>query len=99
MATYRSVHLLRLFSSNCAKLNNRLTNSVLAHRFTHSTSTVELKNKVESNESEPLKDEQAYDMIHKLTDGDRATLTKALNQYESNKIKSKIQGMKTSFYF
>lgn len=46
-----------------------------------------------------LTDYQAFDMIHKLTDEDRGALTKALNQYESNKIKSKFQGMDFVFFF
>lgn len=44
-----------------------------------------------------LTDVQAYDMIHQLDDAERAALTKAINQYESNKIKSKFQGEKLSY--
>lgn len=35
---------------------------------------------------------QAYDMIHKLTAHERQSLKNALNQYESDQVKSKFQG-------
>lgn len=44
-----------------------------------------------------LTDVQAYDMIHQLSDAERAAVTKAINQYESNKIKSQFQGKKNVF--
>lgn len=37
---------------------------------------------------------QAYDMIHKLTAHERQSLKNALNQYESDQVKSKFQGKK-----
>lgn len=43
-------------------------------------------------EYDTLTEYQAYDMIHKLSDNDRLSLSKALNNYESDKIKSKFQG-------
>lgn len=46
-----------------------------------------------------LTDVQAYDMIHQLSDAERAAVTKAINQYESNKIKSKFQGKKWQIAF
>lgn len=35
---------------------------------------------------------QAYDMIHKLSDNDRKSLSNALSRYDSEKTKSKFQG-------
>lgn len=43
-------------------------------------------------EYDTLSEFQAYDMIHKLSNNDRASLLKALNKYNSDKIKSKFQG-------
>lgn len=39
-----------------------------------------------------LTEYHAYDMIHRLSDNDRASLSKALSKYNSDKIKSKFQG-------
>lgn len=39
---------------------------------------------------------QAYDMIHKLTDQERGSLKNALNQYESDIVKTKFQGKRIS---
>lgn len=50
-----------------------------------------LRNK-ETNPNEVISDYQAYDMVYKLTDKERASLKKALNQYESDQVKSKFQG-------
>lgn len=36
---------------------------------------------------------QAYDMIHKLSDNDRKSLLNALSRYDSEKTKSKFQGI------
>lgn len=71
------------FSLQCRKA---FTNGLIQKlSYANKTSKADDKN-------ESLTDYQAYDMVHKLTDGDRAALTKALNQFESNKIKSKFQG-------
>lgn len=43
-------------------------------------------------EYDTLTEYHAYDMIHKLSDNDRASLLKALSKYNSDKIKSKFQG-------
>lgn len=43
-------------------------------------------------EYDTLTEYHAYDMIHKLSENDRASLLKALNKYNSDKIKSKFQG-------
>lgn len=43
-------------------------------------------------EYDTLTEYHAYDMIHKLSDNDRASLSKALSKYNSDKIKSKFQG-------
>lgn len=47
-----------------------------------------------SNNGEPdtLTEYHAYDMIHKLSDDERISLSKALSKFESDKIKSKFQG-------
>lgn len=42
---------------------------------------------------------QAYDMIHKLTEQERESLKNALNQYESDIVRSKFQGKKAFFIF
>lgn len=43
-------------------------------------------------EYDTLTEYHAYDMIHKLSENDRASLLKALNKFNSDKIKSKFQG-------
>lgn len=43
-------------------------------------------------EYDTLTEYQAYDMIHKLSDSDRTSLSSALNKFDSEKIKSKLQG-------
>lgn len=43
-------------------------------------------------DSDTLTEYQAYDMIHKLSDNERASLSSAINKYDSEKIKSKFQG-------
>lgn len=43
-------------------------------------------------EYDTLTEYHAYDMIHKLSDNDRAFLSKALSRYNSEKTKSKFQG-------
>lgn len=43
-------------------------------------------------EYDTLTEYHAYDMIHKLSENDRASLLKALNKYNSDRIKSKFQG-------
>lgn len=43
-------------------------------------------------EYDMLTEYHAYDMIYKLSDNDRASLSKALSKYDSDKIKSKFQG-------
>lgn len=42
---------------------------------------------------------QAYDMIHKLTEQERESLKNALNQYESDIVRSKFQGKQTFHFF
>lgn len=42
-----------------------------------------------TSQTDTLTEDQAYDMIHKLSDNDRASLSKALNSFEK---KSKFQG-------
>lgn len=39
-----------------------------------------------------LTEYHAFDMIHKLSDNDRKSLSKALSRYDSEKTKSKFQG-------
>lgn len=39
-----------------------------------------------------LTEYQAYDMIHKLSEKDRVSLSKALSKFDSEKTKSKFQG-------
>lgn len=39
-----------------------------------------------------LTEYSAYDMIHKLSDNDRKSLSKALSRFDSEKTKSKFQG-------
>lgn len=39
-----------------------------------------------------LTEYHAYDMIHKLSDNDRKSLSRALSRYDSEKTKSKFQG-------
>lgn len=46
-------------------------------------------------EYDTLTEYHAYDMIHKLSDNDRASLLKALSKYNSDKVKSKFQGNKS----
>lgn len=46
----------------------------------------------DTGDSDTLTEYQAYDMIHKLNDNERASLSSALNKYDSEKIKSKFQG-------
>lgn len=43
-------------------------------------------------EYDTLTEYQAYDMIHKLSDSDRVSLSSALNKFDSELIKSKFQG-------
>lgn len=61
---------------------------------TKSTETKTANTNPTSNigEYDTLTEYQAYDMIHKLSDNDRLSLSKALNNYESDKIKTKFQG-------
>lgn len=67
--------------------------------FTHSTVKHTEKSSTNATHQTPnigeydtLTEYHAYDMIHKLSDNDRASLSKALNKYDSDKIKSKFQG-------
>lgn len=50
------------------------------------------KNTTNIGEYNTLTEYQAYDMIHKLSDNDRASLSSALNKFDSELIKSKFQG-------
>lgn len=43
-------------------------------------------------EYDTLTEYHAYDMIFKLSDNDRKALSNALNKYDSEKFKSKLQG-------
>lgn len=67
-----------------------------SYRFlTHSTANHSEKLSSETpriGEYDTLTEYHAYDMIHKLSDNDRASLSKALSKYDSEKIKSKFQG-------
>lgn len=50
------------------------------------------KNTTNIGEYDTITEYQAYDMIHKLSDKDRASLSSALNKFDSELIKSKFQG-------
>lgn len=84
---------------------NHTTNtaSIFSRYLTHSAVThcnVKPTNQTQNiGEYDTLTEYHAYDMIHKLSDNDRKSLSKALNKYESEKIKSKFQGNCWSVYF
>lgn len=82
-------------TANTASIFSRyLTHSAVAHcnvKPTNQTQNI--------GEYDTLTEYHAYDMIHKLSDNDRKSLSKALNKYESEKIKSKFQGNFWSVYF
>lgn len=72
-------------------------NSYNSYRFiTHSSAKRSEKPSAETNQStngeNELTEYHAYDMIHKLSDNERASLSKALSKFNSDKIKSKFQG-------
>lgn len=73
-------------------LHNQMLSSMPLTRSLSTTGNDASKPTTNSN---ALTDVQAFDMIHQLSDADRAALTKAINQYESNKIKTKFQGKHT----
>lgn len=73
--------------------------SVLSVPLTRSLATTANDESKLTNDGTTLTDVQAYDMIHQLSDAERAAVTKAINQYESNKIKSKFQGKKAKVHF
>lgn len=66
-----------------------LTNSAV-HYGEKSSSAADQTRSI--GEYDTLTEYHAYDMIHKLSDNDRASLSKALNRYGSEKVKSKLQG-------
>lgn len=70
----------------------RQRNIRLSVPLTRSIATTKDDTSKLSSNGSTLSDVQAYDMIHQLNDAERATLTKAIKQYESNKTKSKLQG-------
>lgn len=73
-----------------------LTNSAV-HYGEKSSSAADQTRSI--GEYDTLTEYHAYDMIHKLSDNDRASLSKALNRYGSEKVKSKLQGNYRSMYF
>lgn len=66
-------------STGTTNLNDNVTNT---------------KGATDIGENDTLTEYQAYDMIHKLSDNERVSLSSALNKYDSEKIKSKFQGMR-----
>lgn len=71
-------HRLIMCSASAAKHSDESSSA------THPTPNI--------GEYDTLTEYHAYDMIHKLSDNDRASLLKALNKYNSDKIKTKFQG-------
>lgn len=54
-------------------------------------STIEGKNNLQTSAS--ISKYQVYEMVHKLTDDERLSLKQALNQYESDEVKAKLEGI------
>lgn len=75
----------------------RYLTSSAAHNGEKSSSAADQTRSI--GEYDTLTEYHAYDMIHKLSDNDRASLSKALNRYGSEKVKSKLQGNFRSMYF
>lgn len=78
-----------LNASVISKLIDKQT-TCIAYRFV-SYSSSNHSNKTQ-NVGDTLTEYNAYDMIHKLSDNERVSLSKALNKYNSDKTKSKLQG-------
>lgn len=68
--------------------------SVVSVPLTRSFTTTRNDANKLTTDGSTLTDVQAYDMIHQLSDAERAAVTKAINQYESHKNKSNFQGEK-----
>lgn len=63
-----------------------------AAKYRDQSSTIASDQTAKIGEYDTLTEYHAYDMIHKLSDKDRTSLSKAISRYDSEKIKSKFQG-------
>lgn len=81
-----SVYSYRYFTKSTINYKNTESSAQFTTKSTNINSTPNI------GEYDTLTEYQAYDMIYKLSDNDRESLSKALSKYESDKIKSKFQG-------
>lgn len=65
----------------------------ISYSFTKHSDKSSASNQTQNiGDYDTLTEYNAYDMIHKLSDNERASLSKALSKYNSDKTKSKFQG-------
>lgn len=91
---YHTQHVRLVIGDNsCGRDHHHIWQPHTQSRQLWSSAVCRTTDKHNSDEIAPsLSQYQAYDMIHKLTDQERTSLKNALNQYESDIVKSKLQG-------